>query len=40
MEWDKMYAYFDRAWGKVVLPLLKYRFEIEPVDWDNLPDLD
>jgi uncharacterized protein YndB with AHSA1/START domain len=31
-EWDKAYAYFDRAWGNV-LPNLKKRFETGPVDW-------
>jgi uncharacterized protein YndB with AHSA1/START domain len=31
-EWDKTYAYFDRAWG-FVLGNLKTRFEKGPVDW-------
>jgi uncharacterized protein YndB with AHSA1/START domain len=31
-EWDKAYAYFDRAWG-FVLGGLKKRFEQGPVDW-------
>jgi len=31
-EWDKAYAYFDRAWGNV-LPNLAKRFETGPVDW-------
>jgi len=31
-EWDKAYAYFDRAWGNV-LGNLKKRFETGPVDW-------
>jgi uncharacterized protein YndB with AHSA1/START domain len=31
-EWDKAYAYFDRAWGNV-LGNLKKRFESGPVDW-------
>jgi uncharacterized protein YndB with AHSA1/START domain len=38
-EWDKTYAYFDRAWGNV-LANLKKRHESGPVDWtawmDNL----
>ena len=34
-EWDLAYEYFTRAWGEVVLPRLKYRFEQGPVDWDN-----
>lgn len=31
-EWDKAYAYFDRAWGNV-LGNLKKRFDSGPVDW-------
>ncbi|RZU02922.1 SRPBCC family protein [Rivibacter subsaxonicus] len=31
-EWDKAYAYFDRAWGGV-LGNLKKRFETGPQDW-------
>jgi uncharacterized protein YndB with AHSA1/START domain len=31
-EWDKAYAYFDRAWGNV-LGNLRKRFESGPVDW-------
>jgi uncharacterized protein YndB with AHSA1/START domain len=31
-EWDRAYAYFDRAWGNV-LGNLKKRFETGPVDW-------
>jgi uncharacterized protein YndB with AHSA1/START domain len=31
-EWDKAYAYFDRAWGNV-LGSLKKRFETGPTDW-------
>lgn len=31
-EWDKAYAYFDRAWGNV-LANLKKRHESGPVDW-------
>ena len=31
-EWDKAYAYFDRAWGNV-LGNLKKRFETGPLDW-------
>lgn len=36
-EWDKAYKYFQSAWGQVVLPRLKYRFEHGPVDWGNPP---
>lgn len=32
-EWDKAYAYFDKAWGTFVLPHLKQRFEKGPIDW-------
>ncbi len=31
-EWDKTYAYFDRAWGNV-LGNLKKRFDSGPQDW-------
>ncbi len=31
-EWDKAYAYFDRAWGNV-LANLKKRFDSGPLDW-------
>lgn len=31
-EWDRAYAYFDRAWGHV-LEALKRRFEQGPRDW-------
>lgn len=31
-EWDKSYAYFDKAWGNV-LGNLKKRFETGPMDW-------
>jgi uncharacterized protein YndB with AHSA1/START domain len=33
-EWDKAYAYFDRAWG-TVLGNLKKRFESGPIDWTD-----
>lgn len=38
-DWDEAFDYFAAAWGKVVLPRLKYRFSAGPVDWDNRPDL-
>lgn len=31
-EWDRAYAYFDRAWG-AVLGNLQKRFDSGPVDW-------
>jgi uncharacterized protein YndB with AHSA1/START domain len=33
-EWDKTYAYFDRAWGNV-LANLKQRHESGPRDWTD-----
>ncbi len=33
-EWDKAYAYFDRAWGNV-LGGMKTRFESGPKDWSE-----
>jgi len=33
-EWDKAYAYFDRAWG-LVLGNLQKRFEQGPRDWSD-----
>ena len=38
-EWDQAFDYFTRAWGDVVLPRLKYRFETGPIDWKNPPEL-
>jgi uncharacterized protein YndB with AHSA1/START domain len=31
-EWDRAYAYFDRAWG-TVLGNLKKRYDSGPIDW-------
>jgi uncharacterized protein YndB with AHSA1/START domain len=36
-EWDAAFDYFHRAWRKTVLPRLKYRFDVGPVDWSNPP---
>lgn len=36
-EWDAAFDYFHRAWCKVVLPRLKFRFDVSPVDWSNPP---
>jgi uncharacterized protein YndB with AHSA1/START domain len=33
-EWDKAYAYFDKAWGNV-LGNLKKRYESGPIDWTD-----
>lgn len=38
-EWDQAFDYFTRAWGEIVLPRLKYRFEEGPIDWENPPSL-
>lgn len=32
-EWAQAFEYFERAWKKIVLPRLKYRFDHGPVDW-------
>lgn len=32
-EWDAAFAYFEKAWGAVVLPRLVHRFKNGPVDW-------
>jgi uncharacterized protein YndB with AHSA1/START domain len=34
-EWDKAFEYFTRAWKKMVLPRLKHRFSVGPVDWEK-----
>jgi uncharacterized protein YndB with AHSA1/START domain len=36
-QWDQAFEYFQRAWGEIVLPSLKYRFDHGPVDWENPP---
>jgi uncharacterized protein YndB with AHSA1/START domain len=38
-EWDAVFEYFERAWTKIVLPRLKYRFDAGPIDWDHPPDV-
>ena len=38
-EWDKAFDYFITAWGDVVFPRLKYRFEEGPIDWENPPQV-
>ena len=35
-EWQAVRAYFDRAWGQVVLPRLQKRFMDGPILWDEL----
>jgi uncharacterized protein YndB with AHSA1/START domain len=36
-EWDAAFEYFKRVWLNVVLPRLKYSFDVGPVDWSNPP---
>lgn len=38
-QWDQAFDYFTRAWGEIVLPRLKYRFEKGPIDWNDPPAL-
>lgn len=38
-EWDEAFAYFARAWTHVVLPRLRYRFSVGPIDWSRPPEL-
>ena len=38
-EWDQAFDYFTWAWGEIVLPRLKYRFEEGPIDWQDPPAL-
>jgi hypothetical protein len=35
-EWQKVRAYFARAWGEIVLPGLRERFINGPIDWQRL----
>ncbi len=38
-DWKKSKAYFQNAWGNIVLPRLKYALEIGPYDWLGRPEL-
>lgn len=38
-SWQKAFDYFLSAWGRIVLPRLKYSLEHGAINWDNLPDL-
>lgn len=38
-EWQKSRSYFEKAWGNIVLPRLKYALETAPYDWLNRPEL-
>jgi len=39
-EWNAAFNYFEGAWKRVVLPRLKYRFVVGPVDWSHPPHFD
>ena len=39
-QWDQRLAYFQRAWGEVVLPRLALRFAEGPIQWDAEIDLE
>ena len=36
-EWNQAFAYFSSAWQDTVLPRLRHRFEVGPVDWEKPP---
>ena len=38
-EWDEAFVYFSRAWNDVVLPRMRYRFAVGPVNWNSPPKL-
>lgn len=38
-QWDEAFDYFERAWGQVVLPRLRYSFAKGPVNWSDPPQL-
>jgi len=38
-EWDQAFTYFANAWQNIVFRLMKYRFEVGPVDWAKPPAL-
>ena len=38
-QWEQAFDYFQRAWKQVVLPRLRYRFDVGPVDWEEPPRL-
>lgn len=38
-QWDEALAYFRRAWGAMVLPRLRHRFAVGPIDWAAPPEL-
>ncbi len=36
-QWDQAFRYFQRAWVEAVLPRLRYRFQVGPVNWERPP---
>jgi uncharacterized protein YndB with AHSA1/START domain len=38
-DWDRAFAYFDRAWGAFVLPNLRHSLANGPIDWAKRPTL-
>jgi uncharacterized protein YndB with AHSA1/START domain len=36
-DWDRAFEYFRNAWGAKVLPRLRHRFEVGPIDWSAIP---
>jgi len=38
-DWDKAYAYFDKAWNGFVLPNLAWRVANGPIDWSKKPEV-
>ncbi len=38
-QWDQAFEYFQRAWIRLVLPRLQYRFSVGPVDWEHPPEI-
>ena len=38
-DWDRAYDYFDVARNHMVLPRLRHRFSVGPINWKARPDL-
>lgn len=36
-EWEGYHRYFAQTWSQYVLPYLRHRFAVGPIDWDNPP---
>lgn len=39
-DWQTCRQYFERAWGQIVLPRLKYAVEVNKINWNRVPELD